>query len=84
MIAIARGSIAEPDKLGPFIDDEMREVGQLKADGAIKSVYRRAAGPGTILILEGDSMDAIREGMNTLPFVIEGLMTLDYEEVYEI
>jgi hypothetical protein len=84
MIAIARGSIAEPDKLGPFIDDEMREVGELKADGSIKSVYRRAAGPGPILILEGDSMDAIRERMNTLPFVIEGLMTLEYEEVYEI
>jgi hypothetical protein len=84
MIAIARGSIAEPDKLGPFIDDEMREVGQLKADGSIKSVYRRAAGPGTILILEGESMDAIRERMNTLPFVVKGLMTLDYEEVYEI
>jgi hypothetical protein len=84
MIAIARGSIAEPDKLGPFTDDEMRKVGQLKADGSIKSVYRRAAGPGTILILEGESMDAIRERMNTLPFVIEGLMTLEYEEVYEI
>jgi hypothetical protein len=84
MIAIARGSIVEPDKLGPFIDDEMRKVGQLKAEGSIKSVYRRAAGPGTILILEGESMDAIRERMNTLPFVIEGLMTLEYEEVYEI
>ena len=84
MIAIARGSIAEPDKLGPFIDGEMREVGQLKAEGIIKSVYRRAAGPGTILILEGESMDTIRERMNTLPFVIEGLMTLEYEEVYEI
>jgi hypothetical protein len=84
MIAIARGSIAEPDKLGPFIDDEMRVVGQLKAEGSIKSVYRRAAGPGTILILEGESIDAIREHMNTLPFVVKGLMTLDYEEVYEI
>jgi hypothetical protein len=84
MIAIARGSIAEPDKLGPFIDDEMRVVGELKAEGSIKSVYRRAAGPGTILILEGESMDAIRERMNTLPFVVKGLMTLDYEEVYEI
>jgi hypothetical protein len=84
MIAIARGSITEPDQLGPFIDAEMREIGQLKAEGAIKSVYRRAAGPGTILILEGESMDAIRERMNTLPFVIEGLMTLEIEEVNEI
>jgi hypothetical protein len=84
MIAIARGSITEPDSLGPFIDDEMRVVGQLKDEGVIKALYRRAAGPGVVIILEGESMDAIRERMNTLPFVVAGLMTLDYEEVYEI
>jgi hypothetical protein len=37
-----------------------------------------------VVILEGESMDAIRERMTTLPFVVEGLMTLEYEEVYEI
>jgi len=84
MIAIARGSITEPDRLGPFIDDEMRVVGELKEEGVMKALYRRAAGPGVVIILEGESMDAIRERMNTLPFVVEGLMTLDYEEVYEI
>jgi hypothetical protein len=84
MIAIARGSITEPDRLGPFIDDEMRVVGQLKAEGVMKALYRRAAGPGVVIILEGQSMDAIQERMNTLPFVAEGLMTLDYEEVHEI
>jgi hypothetical protein len=84
MIAIARGSITEPDRLGPFIDDEMRVVGQLKDEGVIKALYRRAAGPGVIIILEGESVDAIRERMDILPFVVEGLMTLDYEEVYEI
>jgi hypothetical protein len=84
MIAIARGLITEPDRLGPFIDDEMRVVGQLKDEGVMKALYRRAAGPGVVIILEGKSMDAIRERMNTLPFVVEGLMTLDYEEVYEI
>jgi mevalonate pyrophosphate decarboxylase len=84
MIAIARGSITEPDRLRPFIDDEMRVVGQLKAEGSIKSVYRRAAGPGVVIITEGENIAAIRERMNTLPFVVEGLMTLDYEEVYEI
>ena len=82
MIAIARGSITEPDRLGPFIDDEMRVVGQLKDEGVMKALYRRAAGPGVIIVLEGESIDAIRERMNTLPFVVEGLMTLDYEEVY--
>jgi hypothetical protein len=84
MIAIARGSITEPDKLGPFIDDEKRVVEQLKAEGLIKAIYRRAAGPGTVVILESPTMDATRERMNTLPFVAEGLMTLEYEEIYEI
>jgi hypothetical protein len=84
MIAIARGSITEPDRLGPFIDDEMRVVGQLKDEGVIKALYRRAAGPGVIIILEGETIDAIRERMDILPFLVEGLMTLDYEEVYEI
>jgi hypothetical protein len=50
----------------------------------MKAVYRRAAGPGTVIILEGDSMDALRERMNTLPVVVEGLMSLQYEEAYEI
>jgi muconolactone delta-isomerase len=84
MIAIARGSITEPDKLGPFIDDEKRAVEHLKAEGLMRAVYRRAAGPGTFSILEGESLDAIRDRMNTLPFVVAGLMTLEYDEVYEI
>jgi hypothetical protein len=44
MIAIARGSITEPDRLGPFIDDDMRAVEQLKADGVMREPYGRAAG----------------------------------------
>jgi mevalonate pyrophosphate decarboxylase len=84
MIAIARGLISEPDRLGPFIDDEMRVVEQLKAEGVMKALYRRAAGPGVVIITEGENIDAIRERMNSLPFVVEGLMTLEYEEVYEI
>jgi muconolactone delta-isomerase len=84
MIAIARGSITEPDKLGSFIADEMRVVRELKDEGVMKALYRRAAGPGVVIILEGQSMDAIRERVDTLPFVVEGLMTVEYEEVYEI
>ena len=57
---------------------------ELKDDGVIKTVYRRAAGPGTFLILEGESIDAIRERVETVPFVVEGLITLEYEEIYAI
>jgi hypothetical protein len=84
MIVFARGSITRPEQLGPFIDDEMRVVKRLKDGGVIKTTYRRAAGPGVLLILEGESIDAIRERIETLPFVIEGLMTVEYEEIYPI
>jgi hypothetical protein len=57
VIAIARGSITEPHKLGPFIDDEMRVVEQLKAEGVMKALYRRAAGPGVVIIVEGESIE---------------------------
>ncbi|MGB9113012.1 MAG: hypothetical protein WCF24_09835 [Acidimicrobiales bacterium] len=84
MIVLARGSVTNPDALGPYVDNEMRVVGELKAEGVIKAVYRRATGPGVYLLLEGSSIDAIRSRVETLPFVVEDLMTLDYDEIYEI
>ena len=85
MIVIAKGSITRPDALAPHLDDEMRGPQELKAEGVIKSAYRRTAGPGFYFILEGPSIDAVREEIDsTLPFVIENLATLDYDEIYEI
>ncbi len=84
MIVLAKGSITNPDALGPQVNDEMRAVEELKAEGVMKAVYRRAAGPGVYLLPAGSSIDAIRDRVDTLPFVAEGLMTLDYEEIYEI
>jgi hypothetical protein len=85
MIVIAKGSIPRPDALAPHLDDEMRVLRELKADGVIKSAYRRAAGPGFYFILEGTSIDAVRKRIDTtLPFVIENLATLEYDAIYEI
>lgn len=84
MIVLATGSITKPEALAPYIDEEMRVVGELKVEGVIEALYRRAAGPGVYLLLEGSDIDAVRGRMDTLPFVIEGLMTLDYDEIYEI
>jgi hypothetical protein len=85
MIVIAKGSITRPDALEPHLDDEMRVLRDLKADGVVKSAYRRSAGPGFYFILEGPSIDAVREQIDTtLPFVIENLATLEYDEIYEI
>lgn len=84
MIVHARGTISNPSLVAPYVDDEIRVVDELKAEGVIKAAYRRAAGPGVYLILEGSSLQAVQEKMETLPFVVENLMTLDYDEIYEI
>ena len=85
MIVIAKGSISRPDALAPHLDDEMRVLRDLKAEGLVKSAYRRAAGPGFYFLLEGSSIDAVREQIDTtLPFVIENLATLEYDAIYEI
>jgi hypothetical protein len=51
MIVIAEGSISRPDALAPYLDDEMRVMRDLKAEGVIKSACRRAAGPGFYFLL---------------------------------
>ena len=84
MIVLAKGSITKPEAVAPYVDDEIRVVGELKDEGVIKAVYRRSAGPGVYLMLEGSSIDAIRDRMETLPFVIEGLMALEYDEIYQM
>ena len=86
MIVIGKGSMIRPDALTPrIIDDEMRVLGELKAEGVVRSAYRRSEGPGFYLLAEGPSIDAVREQIDTtLPFVIENLATLDYDEIYEI
>lgn len=83
-IVLAKGSITHPDALAPYVDNEIRVVGELKAEGVMKAIYRRAAGPGVYIMLEGPSIDALKDRVDTLPFVIEGLMTVDYDEIYEI
>jgi hypothetical protein len=86
MIVIGKGSMIRPDALTPhIIDDEMRVLGELKAEGVVRSAYRRSEGPGFYLLAEGPSIDAVRERIdNTLPFVVENLATVEYDVIYEI
>jgi hypothetical protein len=84
MIVMAKFSITRPDALAPYVEEETRVAGELQAEGVIKSGYRRANGSGGYLLLEGPSIDAVRERVETLPFVVEKIMTLEYDEIYEI
>jgi uncharacterized protein YciI len=84
MIVFARGSVPDADAVRPYVEEEMRVLAELKAEGVVHTVYRRADGPGAYLILEGSSVDAVQERVDSLPFVVEGVMSMEYEEVYEI
>jgi hypothetical protein len=86
MIVIGKGSMSRPDALTPhIIDDEMRVLGEFKAEGVVRSAYRRSEGPGFYLLAEGASIDAVRERVDTtLPFVVENLATVEYDAIYEI
>jgi hypothetical protein len=65
MIVLAKGSITNPEALAPYVDDEMRVVEELEAEGTMKALYRRSAGPGVYLLLEGSSLDAVRDRVAT-------------------
>ena len=86
MIVIGKGAMIRPDALTPhIIDDEMRILGELKAEGVVKSAYRRSEGPGFYFLAEGPSLDAVRERIDTaLPLVVENLATVEYDAIYEI
>jgi hypothetical protein len=85
MIVIAKGAITRPDALQAHLVDETRVLRELKAEGFVTAAYRRSSGPGFYFILEGASIDAVRERIDTtLPFVIENVATLEYDAIYEI
>ena len=56
----------------------------LKAERLITAIYRGANGAGVDPILEGSSVHAVQERGHSFPFVVEGLMSVDYDEVYPI
>ena len=49
MMVLAKGFITRPDALEPHLDHEVRVLRDLKAEGVVKSAYRRSAGPGVLL-----------------------------------
>jgi len=62
MIVLATGSTNRPDLLAPHVDDEMRVLGQLKAEGVIKSAYRCAAAPGVDVSLRAQGSTPYENG----------------------
>jgi hypothetical protein len=80
----ATGTVSEPAKLGPYVDEEMKILADLKGEGVVEHSYRRSQAPGVLLIVNAaDAADAQRQ-LARLPFVTLGLLTFDLTPIYEI
>jgi hypothetical protein len=81
---LVTGAISDPTKIGPYIDEEMKILADLKGEGVVEHSYRRSQGPGVFLMVNaGDLGDAQRQ-LGRLPFVALGLMTLEFTPVNEL
>jgi len=79
----ATGAV-DPSRIGPYIDEEMKILADLKTEGVVEHAYRRSQGPGVFLIVNADDLGDARQQLGRLPFVAQGLMTLDYIPVNEL
>jgi hypothetical protein len=84
MYFLATGTITQPDQIGPHMQEETRELNELRELGLVREAFRKTAGPGVIGILQAASLDEARAQMGMLPFVALGLMTFEYTELTEL
>jgi hypothetical protein len=84
MIVLARGPITDREALAPHREEELRAVAQLKADGVMKAAYRRTPSRGSISFSRDPASTPSDNEWTASPFVVEGLMTVEYEEVNAI
>ena len=45
----ATGAVSDPSKIGPYVDEEMKILADLQAEGVVEHAYRRSQGPGVFL-----------------------------------
>ena len=84
MILHATGTITDPEKISPFVAEEIAVTEALREEGLVLEAFRRSHEPGVFLILQAESIDDARRELARLPFVAEGLLLLDLIEIYRI
>jgi muconolactone delta-isomerase len=77
----ATGSIPDIDKLGPLWDEETRVLAELHAEGVVKSLFRLTDRPAVYMIVEADDVEDARKQVGRLPFVSNGLLLFEFEQV---
>jgi hypothetical protein len=64
LIVLVNGSMVHPEALAPFMDEEMRVVGQLKTEGVIKAIHRLT---GTLELLRCRQHDRTEDRILSRP-----------------
>ena len=81
----ATGAFTDFDAIGPYLEEEMRVVAELNAEGVIKSVYRRLTdGSGVFMIVEADDPGDANKRLGRLPLVANGLLTFQFVPVEQL
>ncbi|MEV6995096.1 YciI family protein [Streptomyces sp. NPDC093228] len=75
------GTLPDRKWLAPFVEDEIRISDELKAEGITLMAVRRVDRPGVYLVMQAENREAVQAALGRLPFVAEGLMTVDIVEV---
>ncbi len=52
----ATRAVSDLSKIGPYIDEEIKILADLKGEGVVEHAYRRSQGPGVFLIVSANAL----------------------------
>ncbi len=81
MLIHATGHTRTDVDIRPLIPAETEALARLRSSGLVQHSFIRTDHAGAFFILEADSIEDATRGMATLPFVEQGVMTVEYAEV---
>lgn len=82
IIAVAHRNQEKPaEAFAPHMAPEAKKVLSLMAEDLVREVYSRNDGKGAIFVLEAESVAAVEQRLQELPFVQNGLLSF---EIYAV
>ena len=76
MLFVVDARVRDGADIRPLLEDEIKAVEALRAEGFIEQLFRRVDGSGAWLVVEAPSADEARRRLDALPFVVGGVMTM--------
>jgi hypothetical protein len=83
MFLLAKGTIPDVGKLGPYLDEEKRILAELHAEGVVKNLFRLNEHE-VYLIVEAEDVEDARRQVGRLAFVSHGLLLVEFEPVEKL